>query len=221
MQMRIRHCDLHALHAPMELRDLLTKIQEITGWDQYVLAEKFSVKQPTISRWLKEGGSRPDYTKIERARQLLAEVRRLTNETGTDNIPAILRILGEVSVPDRVQWFPNGGALLYAEIPFPLPENHVALEVTQTGLVSRAHRGDLLVLGGPTKDVASLIGQDAAVVTTEGENLFGRVDTGRDDGAFSIVGHSTVLSFNVTISEARPFVAVIAARAWKPSDRKT
>lgn len=149
----------------------LRAIMKATGWRQTQLAERLSVTQATVSRWF--SGSEPEGARRDAILALYDEFV----EAGPKALDHgdIVKIVGYIGagaeiMPEFEQVPPEG--LDQVHVPFPLPDDMIALEVRGDSMLPVYKDGHVvIVFREQKKPVQSFYGEDAAVRTADGRRF--------------------------------------------------
>lgn len=149
----------------------LRAIMKATGWRQTQLAERLSVTQATVSRWF--SGSEPEGARRDAILALYDEFV----EAGPKALDHgdIVKIVGYIGagaeiMPEFEQVPPEG--LDQVHVPFPLPDDMIALEVRGDSMLPVYKDGHVVIVyREQKKPVQSFYGEDAAVRTADGRRF--------------------------------------------------
>ncbi|SFG56829.1 XRE family transcriptional regulator [Ensifer sp. OV372] len=149
----------------------LRAIMKATGWRQTQLAERLNVTQATVSRWF--SGSEPEGARRDAILALYDEFV----EAGPKALDHgdIVKIVGYIGagaeiMPEFEQVPPEG--LDQVHVPFPLPDDMIALEVRGDSMLPVYKDGHVVIVYREQKrPVQSFYGEDAAVRTADGRRF--------------------------------------------------
>lgn len=149
----------------------LRAIMKATGWRQTQLAERLNVTQATVSRWF--SGSEPEGARRDAILALYDEFV----EAGPKALDHgdIVKIVGYIGagaeiMPEFEQVPPEG--LDQVHVPFPLPDDMIALEVRGDSMLPVYKDGHVVIVyREQKKPVQSFYGEDAAVRTADGRRF--------------------------------------------------
>ncbi|MBD9635440.1 helix-turn-helix domain-containing protein [Ensifer sp. ENS07] len=149
----------------------LRAIMKATGWRQTQLAERLNVTQATVSRWF--SGSEPEGARRDAILALYDEFV----EAGPKALDHgdIVKIVGYIGagaeiLPEFEQVPPEG--LDQVHVPFPLPDDMIALEVRGDSMLPVYKDGHVVIVyREQKKPVQSFYGEDAAVRTADGRRF--------------------------------------------------
>lgn len=149
----------------------LRAIMKATGWRQTQLAERLNVTQATVSRWF--SGSEPEGARRDAILALYDEFV----EAGPKALDHgdIVKIVGYIGagaeiMPEFEQVPPEG--LDQVHVPFPLPDDMIALEVRGDSMLPVYKDGHVVIVyREQKKPVQSFYGEDAAVRTSDGRRF--------------------------------------------------
>lgn len=149
----------------------LRAIMKATGWRQTQLAERLNVTQATVSRWF--SGSEPEGARRDAILALYDEFV----EAGPKALDHgdIVKIVGYIGagaeiMPEFEQVPPEG--LDQVHVPFPLPDDMIALEVRGDSMLPVYKDGHVVIVYREQKKPApSFYGEDAAVRTSDGRRF--------------------------------------------------
>lgn len=149
----------------------LRAIMKATGWRQTQLAERLNVTQATVSRWF--SGSEPEGQRRDAILALYAEfVEDGPKAVDHGDIVPIVGYIGAGAeiLPEFEQVPPEG--LDQVHVPFPLPDDMIALEVRGDSMLPVYKDGHVVIVyREQKKPVQSFYGEDAAVRTADGRRF--------------------------------------------------
>lgn len=149
----------------------LRAIMKATGWRQTQLAERLNVTQATVSRWF--SGSEPEGQRRDAILALYEEfVEDGPKALDHGDIVPIVGYIGAGAeiLPEFEQVPPEG--LDQVHVPFPLPDDMIALEVRGDSMLPVYKDGHVVIVyREQKKPVQSFYGEDAAVRTSDGRRF--------------------------------------------------
>lgn len=188
----------------------LKKLRELKNWTQDEAAAAMGI-------------SRGGYIKLERGERLLdensvrtaAEAFGVTRETVlAEQTP--IRIMGRVgaggSIEPEFEQVPVDG-LSTIELPFPVPDGIDGLEVDGDSMIPAYRPGDvILVWRDQKRDTREYVGEECAVMTTDGYRALKEIQRGRSANTYNLASHNARLIEDVRIEWVGEIYLVIKAR---------
>ncbi|KQZ49745.1 hypothetical protein ASD54_12465 [Rhizobium sp. Root149] len=152
--------------------DKIRAIMKASGWKQMQLADHLGVSQSTVNRWL--AGAEPEGHRrdaINDAYERLSVDGPASNDGGWYPVPIMGYVgAGAEIMPEFEQVPPEG--LDQVHVPFPLPDDMMALEIRGDSMLPVYKDGHVLVVyRDQKKPVAAFFGEDAAVRTSDGRRF--------------------------------------------------
>ncbi|TLX12110.1 XRE family transcriptional regulator [Rhizobium sp. MHM7A] len=195
----------------------LRAIMRASGWKQMQLAEHFEVSQSTVNRWLT--GSEPEGHRrdaINEAYERLVDEGPRADGDAWHSIPIMGFIgAGAEILPEFEQVPPEG--LDQVSVPFPLPEEMIALEVRGDSMLPVYKDGHVVVVyRDQKKPVSAFYGEDAAVKTTDGRRFLKTIMKG---SPVTLMSFNAAPIENVGLDWIGEIFAVIPRSQLKRVDR--
>lgn len=166
----------------------LRAIMNATGMKQMQLAEHFEVSQSTVNRWL--AGAEPEG---HRRDAINDAYERMIDEAPSKVSGGIVPVMGFIGagaeiLPEFEQLPPEG--LDQIHVPFPLPEEMIALEVRGDSMLPVYKDGHVIVVYKEQKrPLSAFYGEEAAVRTGDGRRFLKTIMRGNGNAV-------TLMSFN-------------------------
>lgn len=202
----------YAYTSAMDMRRLVQAILDARGWNQAELGERLGVTQVTVSRWL--AGADPRGQRRDQLRDLAMEsgiiVERSTSESHS------VRVMGHIGAgahiePDYEHVPPDG--LYEIELPFVTEEDMIGFQVEGQAMRPFYDDGDVVVVREqPRQSVTKLVGEEAAVCTTDGKRYIKHIVPGSKPGLFTLVSANADPIIDVGLRWASEIVAHVPAR---------
>lgn len=104
--------------------------------------------------------------------------------------------------------------LYEAVLPFPMPEGTVAFRVVGQSMHPRYDEDDIILCSSFGENPSRLIGQYAAVTTSEGNRYLKRVLQGTKKGCFHLESHNSALMTDVRLKWASGIIGSVHSRHW-------
>jgi phage repressor protein C with HTH and peptisase S24 domain len=171
-----------------KIEQKLRAIMDATGMKQMELAEYFKVSQSTVNRWL--AGSEPEG---HRRDAINDAYERLIDEAPGKTSGGIVPVMGFIGagaeiLPEFEQLPPEG--LDQIHVPFPLPDEMIALEVRGDSMLPVYKDGHVIVVYKEQKrPTSAFYGEEAAVRTGDGRRFLKTIMRGAGNAV-------TLMSFN-------------------------
>ncbi|WP_311272211.1 MULTISPECIES: XRE family transcriptional regulator [unclassified Rhizobium] len=190
-----------------KIQEKVRAIMKASGWKQMQLAEHFEVSQSTVNRWL--AGSEPEGHRrdaINEAYERIALEGPATNSSGWHAVPLMGYIgAGAEILPEFEQVPPEG--LDQIHVPFPLPDDMMALEVRGDSMLPVYKDGHVLVVyRDQKKPISAFFGDDAAVRTSDGRRFLKTIMRG---SPITLVSFNAAPIENVSLEWVGEIFAVI------------
>ncbi|MGV2099018.1 S24 family peptidase [Rhizobium sp. 21-4511-3d] len=197
--------------------DKIRAIMAASGWKQMQLAEHFGVSQSTVNRWLagaEPEGHRRDAINAEYDR--LADEGPKAEESDWHPVPVMGFIgAGAEIMPEFEQVPPEG--IDQVHVPFPLPDDMIALEVRGDSMLPVYKDGHVIVVyRDQKKPTSAFYGEDAAVKTTDGRRFLKTVMKG---SPITLMSFNAAPIENVALDWIGEIFAVIPKAQLKRVDR--
>lgn len=130
----------------------------------------------------------------------------------------IVRVMGRIGAgasisPEMEQVPPEG--LFEIEVPFPLPEDAVAFEVTGESMWPRYDPGDIIICWRQGSNAEEILGWEAAVKTSLGDRYLKRVLKGSTPGTFDLESHNAAPIRGVRLEWVAEIQSVIRSGQWR------
>jgi phage repressor protein C with HTH and peptisase S24 domain len=195
----------------------LRKLRELQNWthDEAAAAMKMS-----------RGG----YIKLERGERLLDEnsIRTAAEAFGVTREVVLaeqtpIRIMGEIGAggmiePEFEQVAADG--LYTVDLPFPVPDGIDGFEVKGDSMRPAYRPGDIiLVWREQRRPTSEYIGEECAVMTTDGHRALKEIQRGRTARTFNLVSHNAGLIEDVGIEWVGEIYLVIKSRQIRAANR--
>lgn len=144
----------------------------------------------------------------------------------TDPPPSIerqtVKVVGRIGagaeiLPDTEQVPPEG--LFEIEIPFPVPENAVAFEVSGDSMWPRYDDKDVVLCWREGTSAAEIIGWEAAVKTSEGRRYLKRIVSGSKARLYNLESFNAPVIRDVKLDWVSKVQLVVRAGEWKQLGR--
>jgi len=166
----------------------LRAIMDASGMKQMQLAEHFDVSQSTVNRWL--AGAEPEGHRRDAINEAYERLIDEAPSTITGGIVPVMGFIGAGAeiLPEFEQVPPEG--LDQIHVPFPLPEEMIALEVRGDSMLPVYKDGHVIVVYKEQKrPTSAFYGEEAAVRTGDGRRFLKTIMRGNGNAV-------TLMSFN-------------------------
>lgn len=207
--------------------DRLEKARRNAGFEQAVEAARaFGWQESTyVSHENGTRGIRPEvaerYARAFRVRPewLLYGRHDVEERTSPETDGAtIVKVVGRVGagaeiLPEIEQLPPEG--LFQIEIPFPVPENTLAFEVSGDSMWPRYDSGDVVLCWKDGTNADEIVGWEAAVMTSDGKRYLKRVLRGSKARQFDLESFNAPVIRNVKLTWVSKVQFVVRAGEWK------
>lgn len=133
----------------------------------------------------------------------------------TGNVVAVMGRIGAGAeiLPDAEQIPPEG--LYEVEVPFPIPDDAIAFEVSGESMWPRYDDGDIIICWRQGVVVDEVLGWEAAVKTDGGQRYLKRVLKGAETGTFDLESHNAPPIRSVRLVWVAAIQSVIRSGQWR------
>ncbi|UFZ05470.1 XRE family transcriptional regulator [Bradyrhizobium ontarionense] len=180
------------------MSDLIQALLRVRAWTQEDLAEAVGTKQNNVSRWI--GGVEPRGQTRDRLLELARESGLIEEPRGDRSVIGIMGDIGAGAKiePDYEQAPPDG--FDQVELPFTLNGDVIGFRVKGDSMLPKYEPGAVIVVyRNQTRATSNLIGEFAAVRTSDGHRYLKRIMPGRKADLYNLE------SFN---GATRPIIGV-------------
>lgn len=213
---RFCHMALEARHAPADhcqmAKTRIKEYREAANLSQEQLADAVGLSISQISRF-ESGDREPRVDEMIRiGHRLNVPVAVLIGEDDEpEPIPVIGRISAGGTIDTSSEQIDAAQPLYEVELPFALPVDAVAFEISGESMWPRYDSGDVIVCSRHGGDIKPLIGWEAAVATEDGARYLKRILEGTRRGHFNLESHNAQPIRDVRIVWASEILTVIRA----------
>lgn len=140
------------------------------------------------------------------------------SDEGSMTVKVVGRIgAGQEILPEFEQLPPEG--LYQIEVPFPVPDNTLAFEVTGDSMWPRYDPGDVVLCWKEGTNANEVIGWEAAVMTDQGKRYLKRILHGSRARFFDLESFNAPVIRNVKLQWISKVQAVVRAGEWRQIGR--
>lgn len=198
----------------MQVDHVLREIAEATGWKQHQMAKAFEVRQGTISKWM-AGTHSPNKTQWDRVIALIRKDPRLAHLRQPVSAGGVAPVMGKIGAgavidPDFDQASSDG--LYEVNLPFPVSENLIALEVDGDSMFPKYDPGDVVVVRrDQQRETNWYLGKLVAVRTEDGRRYLKKLFAGSVEGLYRLESLNADPIHNVSIQWVGEIYAIVPA----------
>ena len=138
-------------------------------------------------------------------------------EHETHKVTVVGRIGAGAEIMPEFEQLPEG--LFEIEIPFPVPPNTLALEVTGDSMWPRYDAGDVILCWREGTNATEIIGWEAAVRTSDGKRYLKRIVQGSRARHYDLESYNSPSIRNVKLEWVSKVQLVVRAGEWKQLGR--
>lgn len=155
------------------------------------------------------------------AKRLRVSAGWLLTGEGTMELRNVVSIMGRIGagaeiIPDDEQIPPEG--LYEIEVPFQLPDDAIAFEITGESMWPRYDSGDVILCWRQGIQPAEILGWEAAVRTAEGRRYLKRVLKGSQPNTYDLESHNAPPIRGVRLEWCAAVHSVIRSGQWRRLD---
>jgi Peptidase S24-like len=209
----------------MEIEDVLARIEsrlKAVGLSAH--AASLAAKRPDAIRNLKRAVKNHDRrgitteTLMALAPVLKTSAAWLLEGVGEQTSGNLVRVVGQIGAGAEIQpkfeQIPPEG-LYEIEVPFPVPEDAIALQVEGDGMWPRYDPGDVIICWRQSDNIQKVVGWEAAVRTADGKRYLKRIQRGATSGTFDLESHNAAPIRGVRIDWAAEIKGVVRSGQWR------
>lgn len=198
----------------MQVDQYISVIMDTLGWTQTRLGNVLGVGQGTVLKWL-AGTHTPNKKQWDRVLALIMKDPRLADlrpSVGTGHSAPVMGKIGAGAVidPDFDQASSEG--LYEVNLPFPIADDVIALEVEGQSMAPKYEPGDIIVVRRDQEKATNwYIGQLVAVRTGDGRRYLKKLFPGSVDGLYRLESLNADPIHNVSIQWVGEIFVIVPA----------
>lgn len=197
----------------MNIRARIQAIMDVKEWNQEELAEELQVTQATVSRWM--NGADPRGETRDRINELHSRVVGAPAQPEGPSFGRVIGVIGRIgaggSIETSSEQINHAEPLFEVRVPFPIPEDALALQVGGDSMFPRYDDGDVIICSRFGENPDGVVGYPAGVQTAEGNRYLKRVLRGSRPGLYHLESYNAPLMPDVHIVSFSSVIAVIPA----------